>query len=149
MSLDNPTWIERRPTWQRVVAILGGIALILGLVFWLGLTWGRSWADSEYLREREKRLAEIAVLEKSADDHAKNEQVLAEENNRLKMQNEATAEILKANDAKIAGDAQKFVDLQKQRELKGNEIENTSGADSVAGLCADARRAGFNLSFCQ
>lgn len=149
MSLPNPTWIERRPTWQKVAAILGGIALILGLVFWAGWSWSRAWADSEYLQERDKRMAEIAVLEKSADQHAEKAEELAKENDRLKIQNEATAEILKTNDAKIAGDAQKFVDLQKQRELKENEIQSSSGADSIAGLCADAKRAGFSLSFCR
>jgi hypothetical protein len=142
-------WLTNRPTWQKVLAAIAGIALILGLVYWLGTRHGREWADSEYLQERDKRTAEIAVLEKSADQHAENERILADENNRLKIQNEAAAEILKANDAKIAGDAQKFVDLQKQRELKGNEIQNASGADSVTGLCADAKRAGFNLSFCR
>lgn len=149
MTLANPNWIERRPMWQKVAFILGGIALILGLVFWAGWSWSRSWADSEYLQQREENVKKMAALEASADEHAKKAADFEKENNRLKMQNEATAEILKANDAKIAGDAQKFVDLQKQRELKENEIQNTSGADSVAGLCADAKRAGFTLSFCQ
>lgn len=149
MSLENPTWIERRPMWQKAGTIILIVIASYVFVFWLGTQKAREWADSEYLQERDKRMAEIAVLEKSADDHAKNESILATENSRLKMQNEATAEILKANDAKIAGDAQKFVDLQKQRELKGDEIQNASGADSVAGLCADAKRAGFALSFCR
>ena len=149
MSLENPTFLERRPMWQKVGIVIGGIALILGGVFWLGLSWGRSWADSEYLQQREENMKAIALAEKSADDHAAKAAEFEKENNRLRAQNEATAEILKANDARIAGDAQKFVDLQKQRELKGDEIQNASGADSLAGLCADAKRSGFELSFCR
>jgi septal ring factor EnvC (AmiA/AmiB activator) len=133
-----------------VVAIFILIVLVfVALLLFLGSRLGRSWADSEYLQQRDENLKKIAVLQASADQHAQNEQTLAKENERLKAQNEATAEILKQNDAKIAGDAKKFEDLQNQREQKQNEIQNANDTDTRAGLCADAKSAGFNLSFCK
>jgi uncharacterized protein HemX len=133
-----------------VVIVILVMLIIAAALIGLGTYLGHQWADSKFLQEREQRLQQMAVLQASADQHAANEQKLAAQNEQLKQQNEAAAEILAKNDAKIAGDAQKFADdLKKQREQKENEIQNTSDADTRAGLCADAKSAGFNLSFCK
>lgn len=143
MSLENPTFLESLSTHKKAVGItLLVFIAILGIVFYLGSTKGREWADSEYLQERQKAVEEIAV-------HKANEQRLALENERIKTENEAKAELLLKNDAKIAGDIQKFTDLQKQREEKRNEIENASDNDTISGLCADAKSSGITFSFCR
>lgn len=142
MSLESPTWLERRPMWQKVLAVIAVIVLILGSVFWLGTQQGRDWADSEYLQERDKRDKVIAA-------HEANERELAAENEVLRTQNEATAQILKQLDA--ANDVKKaetFARLQDERKKKEDEIQNATPGDSINGLCDDAKRAGFTLSFC-
>jgi hypothetical protein len=134
------------------------VALVLAGVFYWGSVSGRGWADSKYLREREENLKKVDEAIKRADEadaraneRIENEKQLSAENQLLKKQNEAVAEILKANDAKLVGDARKFDDLVKQRQDKFDEIDADKDFDAqVCGLCADAEKSGFKLSaaFC-
>lgn len=136
-----------KPDWSNIVrsaifwAVIG--ILLLLLAFWFGTRKGREWADSDYLRERDERMKVIAV-------HEENERRLAMENEKLRLENEAKAEILReidsANEAKRAQDFQKSQDARK---AKSEEIENASPGESVAGLCDDAKKAGLKLSFCE
>ncbi len=121
--------------------IAAAIVLAVG-AFWLGTAKGRDWADSEYLQEREERMNRIAV-------HEAREKELAQENERLKLENEARAEVLRETDtANEAKKAEEFQRLQDERKRKSDEIENASPGESLAGLCDDARRSGVALSFC-
>lgn len=143
MSLENPTFIEKVvANWKAVLIAFGIFVALLLIAFIWGSSKGREWADSKYLEEREKRIGQIAVLQD-------NEQKLAVENEKLRAQNEAQAEILTKNDAILAGDAKKFLELQKEREKKQNEIEDASDVDTILGVCNDAKRSGFDLSFCK
>ena len=62
--------------------VIGVIAAVLLAVFWYGTTKGHEWADSEYIEQRDKNLADIAR-------HEYNEKQLAAENALIKKQNEA------------------------------------------------------------
>lgn len=138
-----------RPAWQKIaIAAVAGVAL-LALAFWLGTRQGRDWADSKYLQDRDAREQVIAEHERKAAEHVAAEQQLAAQNDALKKQNEASAELLKQVDA--ANDVRKaetFTRLQEERKRKSDEIQNADPADSLSGLCDDAKRAGFTLSFC-
>lgn len=123
--------------WILMVFVVGG------LMFWLGTAKGRDWAEDSYLAEREERMAAIAVHEAKAKE-------LAAENEKLKAENDAKAEILRqADTAAEAKKAQEFQRLQDERDAKQNEIENADPQQSIAGLCDDAKRAGYTLSFCR
>lgn len=128
---------------QKVLAggvVLAAIVAVLLGVFYLGVSKGDGWADSRYLKDREQRMQQIARFEA-------NEKQFAAENALLKKQNEATAEILKANDAKLAGDAKKFTDLLNERNKRYEEIDVDADFNSqLCGLCSDAVRSGFRLS---
>lgn len=118
-------------------------ALVLaGGMFWLGTSYGRSWADSEYLQEREERIKQIAV-------HQENEKRLYWENEKLKSENEIKAQLLRESDtAAEAQRASEFQRLRDERERKYDEIEHADPDTSIAGLCKDAQAAGIRLSFC-
>jgi hypothetical protein len=119
------------------------VLIVLAVAFGLGASYGRSWADSEYLQEREERMNRIAV-------HEAKEKELALENERLKLENESKAEILRETDtANEARRAEEFQRLQDERKAKGEEIENATPAENLSGLCDDARKAGLKLSFCE
>ena len=121
---------------------MAAAVVLIVIAFFAGSYWGRSVADSNYLQEREERIQQIAV-------HQANEKKLAEENDRLKAENELKAEALRqADTAAEAKRLQEFQKLQDARQAKGEEIENASPGESVAGLCDDARKAGLRLSFC-
>lgn len=143
MSLESPNFLERRPKWQVIGAIM---LLVIGsyvLVFWLGTRQGKEWSDSEYLADREERTKQIAVLESK-------EKELAQENEVLRKKHEAQAEMLRQTDtAAEAKRAQEFQKNQDERAKKGEEIENATPAENVNGLCADAKAAGLKLSFCE
>lgn len=125
------------------LVIVIGVLILLGLAFWLGTSYGQSWADSKYLQEREERSKQIAV-------HEAKEKELAIENERLKLANEAAAEIQRQTDtANEAKRAQEFQRLQDERARKGQEIENATPAENFTALCADAKAAGLKLSFCE
>jgi len=143
MSLENPTFIEKViANWKSIgIGLLVLLVLFIIVYFW-GAARGREVADSEYLQDREQRIGQIAVLKDEAFK-------LGIENEKLRAQNEAQAEILIKNDALIAGDAKKFTQLQEERDKKENEIKDASDVDTKLGLCNDAKRAGFNLSFCK
>lgn len=132
----------------RVKLIVGaGIALIVialfaGVFYW-GVRSGDGWAESRYTRERDENLKKIQKFEG-------NEKQLAAENAMLKKQNEATAEILKANDAKLTGDATKFVDLLTERTKRNEAIDLDNDFDTqLCALCDEGKRSGFApFSFC-
>lgn len=136
MSLTDPTFTEQ--IWQHKGRYLIGLTVVAVLVFgafWYGTQKAREWADSEYLQEREQRMRREAHLEA--------------ENEKLRMHNEAQAQLFKqidtANDVKKAED---FAKRQEERKRKEDEIQNADPAASLSGLCDDARSAGFKLSFC-
>lgn len=140
----------RQKTWI-IFSVLVAITAVFGFIFYLGFQFGHGWADSDYLQEREKIMGKIAESETRAKVHEENETQLKAQNEILKKQNEATAEILKANDARIKGDAQKFEELNRQRTAKLEEINaDNDYASQIKGICRDYRESGFGeLSFCK
>jgi hypothetical protein len=135
-------FLARSPRYKITVtaSVLAAIAGVLLLVFFAGARHGTEQADSKYLRERDDRMAQIAAYERNAAQ-------LGAENALLKKQNEVTAGILKANDAKIAGDATKFAELLTERNKRYEDIDLDSNFDSqLCGLCSDLASSGFGLS---
>ncbi len=131
-----------------VLLILTGVPLA---AYFAGKSAAQAEADSKYLRERDKNLQKIAEYETRAAQFVLNERQLAAENALLKKTNEAQAEILLANDKKLAGDADKFTELVLERNQRIADIDADSEFDSqVCGLCDDAKKSGFSLSkeFC-
>jgi len=143
MSLENPTWLEKRPLWQKVLTVAVLIIGSYAIVFWWGTKAAEGWAESAYLENRKKSEAIIA-------QHELNEKIMAAKNEELRLQNEAQAELLKTADS--AADAKRIAEFQKlqdERKKKSDEIENANPGESLAGLCDDAKRAGIALSFCR
>lgn len=155
-QIDNKTPKEKKVLFGVAVFII--LAVLAG-VYYLGAVSWRGFSDSKYLKEREAALKRADDAEKRAAEyeqagnaHLETEKKLAAENELLKKQNEATAEILKQNDARIAGDASKFDDLVKERQKRLDDINADGDVSSqVCGLCEDAERSGFKLSaeFCR
>lgn len=122
------------------VAVLAVIAGVLAFTFWLGVRSGDGWAESRYLQERDERMKKIERLLES-------ERQLGAENAFLRKENEAQAEILRANDARLALDAKKLDELRELRDEQIRTIDLDNNFDSqLCGLCSDYERAGFRLS---
>lgn len=144
-SLDRIlAWAPRKKVIAVGIALLS-IAIVLFVAFRFGVNYGEGWTADKYIRERDARLKEI-------ERYKANEIQLAAENSLLRKQNEATAEILKANDKKIAGDAAKFAELLSERAKRMQDIDLDKNFDSqLCGICTDSAKAGFPLSeeFCK
>lgn len=134
--------IAKSPTFWVIVILL----ILIPVAFWFGTVKSREWADSEYLQDRIENEKKINQLEQSANDAHTRADTFAKENAGLKFQNEAQAEILKANDEKLRGDAKKLDELNDKRNQKNEEIANTPDADNNCAACADFERAGFPLN---
>jgi hypothetical protein len=133
MSLTDPTLAESAWKHKGAIGICALFVIVACLLsFWVGTRKAKEWADSAYLQEREERGKKLVILE------AQNEE--------LKQQNEVQAEILRANDAKLKGDAVKFTQLLEERNERIKNIDATNPDDQLCGLCADAARSGFPLS---
>lgn len=136
MSLESPNFLERRPKWQVVGAIVLLVLASYGFVFWLGTIKAREWADSDYLVEREERMKREAVLE--------------QENEKLRLENEAKAEVLRTADtAAEAKRLQEFQKRQDERAKKSEEIKNATPEETASRLCADAKASEVKFSFCE
>ncbi len=117
-----PTHFKKFQNFYIPLAVLGIPLLLLGIGYWIGATRQKAYSDSQYIQEREK-------------------------SNRLVTQNQATAQILVKNDAKISGDTSKLVELQKQQQEKFKDIENEQDYDkALCEMCAEMKSAGFPLS---
>lgn len=149
--------ILQASTGKKIAGVLAVALLllaVLGGVYWLGKTRARDQADSDYLRQRDEALAQVAIHENaakqaqaSAEQHLQNEKQLAAENALLKKQNEAQAEILTAADTKLAGNTTKFTELQKERQKQYETIDADNNFDSqLCAMCRDAESSGFRLS---
>ncbi len=125
------------------LAILIIVGAVIAGVFYLGVRSGDGWASSRYVKERDQ-------LQDTIRRHEDNERQLAGENALLKKQNEAAAEMLKANDAKLAGDATKFADILIERNRRYEDIDADRDFDTeLCMLCREGRSAGFApFSFC-
>lgn len=146
--LDKFAALSPRQKFYRVGIFILLVALSYAAVYWYAGRRSRAQADSEYLQERDERMARIAVLESQEAQHLKNEQQLAAENALLKKQNEMTADALKQQDEKLkTGHGAKLDELLKERDKKYDEIDANSDYDAqLCGMCADFARAGFRLS---
>lgn len=135
----------------RVAIALGVLALVVLALMYFGHRLFSGWADSQYLRERDKTQAEVAVLKASAEQHEKNEAKLAQENTLLKTLNEAMAESLKQADTDrerkaLADQAQR----DAERAAKFKEIDADQDFDSqLRATCKEYAARGFKLSFCE
>lgn len=149
-AIDN---FESKSTKQKVVRVVIAFAILAGIIFTLmyfGHKLFSGWADSEYLRERQKTAEEVAVLKDSVARHEKNEAQLAAENALLKKQNEAKAEAQKQADTdrerKALADQAK---LDAERAAKFSEIDADQDYESqLRATCKEYAARGFKLSFC-
>ncbi len=144
----------RQKTALFITATLIVLLVVIGIplaTYYIGKSAARATAENDYLRDRDKNLKKIETLEQQAARHAENEKQLAAENALLKKQNEATAEILRANDAVLRGDTTKFTELLEKRNEKLKEINADDDFDSqLCGLCADGIQSGLRpFSFCE
>lgn len=134
--------------------ILGVLILLIILFFIISassfLTDRRQ--SQKFEKERTERLAEIWAAEQRAEDFEKLAGKYKAQNELLKVQNEAQAEILKANDSKLNGDAKKLDQILEQRKKQDEEISNSANDIDFqrCQLCQDCKRSGFQLSesFC-
>jgi uncharacterized protein HemX len=137
--------------WGAGVFVLTFIALMLGGAYWLGQIHAREAADSEYLQKREETLQKARDAEIRANFYLEESQKHAKENEALKRQNEIQAEILRANDAQIKGDARKLDEIFQEGQRRNEEIiSDTRDVDAqFCSLCNELKSAGFaNLSQC-
>ncbi len=142
-----PTHFKKFQNFYIPLAVLGIPLLLLGIGYWIGATRQKAYSDSQYIQEREKSNRLVIEAETLADTHLANEKKLATENELLRTQNQATAQILVKNDAKISGDTSKLVELQKQQQEKFKDIENEQDYDkALCEMCAEMKSAGFPLS---
>jgi cell division protein FtsL len=130
--------------------IFGGIALlliILAIITASSLVSAR-WQSARFERESQSRTSEAWAAEQRAQEFERNALRYKAQNDLLRVQNEAQAEILKANDRKLEGDATKLVEILKERRETSERIsQSIDDADHQrCSLCADARSAGFRLS---
>jgi hypothetical protein len=117
----------------------------------IGNSFGESRASKrfeELLTEKQKAL-ETALNER---DRFKAEATrLQGQNELLRQQEEATAEVLRANDKRLAGDSAKLQKLNEERKANYEKIENFVDVNHRrCDVCDDYARAGFKLSaeFC-
>jgi hypothetical protein len=155
MSLHNTLdKFESKTPKQKVVTILLALAVVITVVIGIAYAGHKilsGWADSEYLRERQKTQEEVAVLKADAAQHEKNEQKLGIENELLKKQNEDMAKALQSADTdrerKALADQAKR-DADHAAKLK--EIENDQDYNNqLAATCREYAARGDKLSFCE
>jgi uncharacterized protein HemX len=149
-AIDN---FESKTPRQKVARVLIGLVLVLAVV--LGIAYAghkllQARADSEYLKQRDQALAEVAVLKASAGQHEQNEAKLAKENEFLKKQNEAQAEAFAQADTdreRKAVAAQAQLDAERAKAFADIDAD-TDYNSQIQATCADYARRGFKLSFC-
>ncbi len=141
--------IDRVGRWTPRTKIIVGLvafALVIGVLYAM-FSFGSRLADHRYEQDRKARDARIAVLEANAARHEQNERELAAENALLRKQNEATAEILRANDRILEGNASNLTKLLTERNKRYEEIDADNDFDSqLCGMCSDFASSGFPLS---
>jgi hypothetical protein len=117
-----------------------------------GYSEGENYARTE-ITEKQKKTDQIIADSSIRESilRAEGEQ-LAVQNEILRAQTEAQAEILKANDVRIAGNAKKLNQIFEERKKTYENID--ASPDDIhfqrRAVCRDALRAGFRLSdaFC-
>lgn len=140
--------LPRGQKWFAVAVVIGFI--LFNLSGWITASFSE-WKHRRFLeqvaekdKKVEKNLAERDKFKVEADK-------LKIENSLLRQQQEATAEVLRANNKKLEGDAEKLKLINEERQKKYEEINRDVDVTvRRCTVCADYARAGFKLSaeFC-
>lgn len=140
--------LPRGQKWFAAAAISGFI--LFNLSGWLMASWSE-FRHNQFVREVAAKENQIAKDLAERDRYKAEADKFKTENSLLKQQQEATAEILRANDKKLEGDAEKLTLINKERQEKYEEINSDVDVNvRRCTVCDDYGRAGFKLSaeFC-
>lgn len=134
--------------------IIGGVSVIFIIfaIITASSIISVNWQSSTHKKERTALELKVWTAEQKAQDFENLALRFKGQNDVLKLQNEAQAEILKANDKRLEGDAVKLNEILNKRKTTNEEISNSLNDYDYqrCQLCADCKRAGFSLSdsFC-
>lgn len=138
-----------QPRIKVLSALAGFIFLLIAIliIFKLGEASGAKKASIDYYNTEQtniKRADESELKAKIARNQADR---LAKSNHLLKQQIEIQAEVLRQNDARLAGNAQKLTKLLEERNHTFGEIEGVVEIEEqIRRMCEDAKEAGFSFS---
>lgn len=103
---------------------------------------------NKYARQAADTNAKVWAAKKKVDELTNAVNNLRKQNDILKIQNEARAEILKQNDARLSNDAKKINQILEERKKNVEKIANS--ADDLdyqrCELCFECERSGYKLS---
>lgn len=137
-------------TWK----IVSGIALliIISVIITASSLITDSWRSKRFNNERLDQMTKVWATEQKAKEFENLANKYKAQNDLLKTQNEAQAEILKANDQRLNADAQNLTKILEQRKIENEKISNS--ADDInyqrCELCRECESSGYKLSdaFC-
>jgi hypothetical protein len=134
------------PRWK----VFGGLALLIvlsGIITASSLIID-SWQSRKFEKKRSENEIKVWATEQKAKEFENLANKYKAQNDLLKTQNEAQAEILKANDQRLNADAQNLTKILEQRKTTNEKISNSADDYDYqrCELCRECERSGYKLS---